>query len=77
MKSIITILLLFTTLIITAKPVFLPKQLVTWQEVNIAGQRITQVGMILSRDLNGTYRILAKDGWKMHLHKSVLTKVKK
>ncbi len=77
MKSIITILLLFTASIISAKPVFLPKQLVKWQEVNIAGQRITQVGMILSRDLNGMYRILSKDGWKMHLHKSVLTKVKK
>lgn len=80
MKTRYTLFLLFLILAISldAAPRFKRKQWVYWKEVSITGQSFLQVGMIISKDLGeGTYSILSKDGWKMHLKPELLTKVPK
>jgi hypothetical protein len=80
MKTRYTLFLLLLILAISldAAPRFKRKQWVYWQEVNITGQSFLQVGMIISKDLGeDTYRILSKDGWKMHLKPEALTLVPK
>lgn len=53
---------------------------VYWFETNHSGQKIMQVGKVLSKDIGeGTYRIevAGKEKWKMHLKKEVLNLVPK
>lgn len=77
-RYILIFLFLMLATSIDAAPRFKRKQWVYWKEVSITGQQFLQVGMVLSKDLGeGTYRILSKDGWKMHLKPEALTLVPK
>ena len=77
-RYILFLLFLMMASAMDAAPHFKRKQWVYWKEVNLSGQQFIQVGMVLSKDLGeGTYRILSKDGWKMHLKPDALTLVPK
>lgn len=73
MKHILLTLLILISISCNAS---LVGKWVYWYEVNYTGQKIMQVGKVLSKDKSGTYRILANEGWKMHLSKDKFTVIK-
>jgi len=78
MKQILLTALLLIAIACNAAP--LKGKWVYWYEVNHSGQKIMQVGKVLSKDAGtGTYRIevAGEEKWKMHLSADKLTVIKK
>lgn len=80
MKNLLLLALLLTAFTCNAS---LKGKWVYWYEVNHTGQKIMQVGKVLSKDKEGTYRVevvgtgTGLERWKMHLREDKLTVVKK
>lgn len=69
------ILILFISLCSFTTQRFKRGDWVYWQEVNASGQKIVVIGKVLSKDRDGTYRVVTNEGWKMHLKKEKLSLV--